>query len=142
MQNYSNHTRFFPLHHFILTPLTLASLGLCIYRITATDLSSADAILLLFSSIALVLLAFISRIYAIKNQDRIIRLEVRLRYFELTGKSLEEKEAHLTKGQIVAIRFAGKEEFLALLEKAQHEKLSPKEIKRSIKDWKADLGRV
>ena len=80
--------------------------------------------------------------YAVKNQDRTIRLEERMRYFELTGKSFAEKEAKLRKSQIIALRFASNEEWLTLMDKAIAENLSSKEIKMAIINWKADHNRV
>ena len=84
----------------------------------------------------------VGRIYATKNQDRIIRLEMRQRYFEMTGKSFAEKENQLRLGQIIALRFASDEELLNLMEKAIAEKLKSKEIKQAIRNWQADTNRV
>ena len=80
--------------------------------------------------------------YALGNQDRIVRLEMRLRYFELTGKRFEPMEKQLTLGQIAALRFAGDEELLPLMQRAAQEKLGAKEIKLAIQDWQADDMRV
>jgi hypothetical protein len=84
----------------------------------------------------------ITRVYALKNQDRIIRLEMRQRYFELTGKSFNEKEKQLRLGQIIALRFASNEELLPLIEKSISENLTKKEIKLAVKDWQADTHRI
>ena len=67
---------------------------------------------------------------------------MRMRYFEMTGKAFSEKENQLTQGQIIALRFAGNDEFLQLLDRAISEKLSATEIKLAITDWKADEKRV
>jgi hypothetical protein len=88
--------------------------------------------------IFLCLFAFV-RIFALKAQDRAIRAEENLRHFALTGKLLP---ATLRIGQIVALRFASDEEFVALAIKAAAENLSVKQIKESINNWKADTYRV
>ena len=90
----------------------------------------------------LVLLPLLARMYALKLQNRIIINEMRNRYFHLTGKSFEEKELNLRLGQIIALRFAGNDELLGLMDRAIAEKLTAKEIKQQIKNWKGDYIRV
>ena len=79
------------------------------------------------------------RAFALKAQDRAIRAEEKLRYFILTSKSLSNK---ITTRQIVGLRFASDDEFPTLVDKAEKENLSEKEIKKLIKNWKADRYRV
>lgn len=145
MQNYKNHTRYYPFHHFVLTPLTL------VYFVwTLVDLFSAigsgvqvsQQVYHLIGATILLLLPLLARIYALKNQDRIIRLEMRQRYFELTGKSFREKERKLRLSQIIALRFAGDNELLELIDKAIKEGLRSKVIKQSIENWQEDNRRV
>ena len=81
----------------------------------------------------------IGSIIALKAQDRAIRAEEKLRYFILTGKSMSNE---LSTRQIIGLRFASDDEFVDLVHKAQKEKMSEKEIKKSIKNWKADTYRV
>ena len=142
-QNYKNHMRLFPLHHFVATPLTV---GLFIWSLTGLGNLTADntgeVVFRILVSLALVLIAFIARIYGIKNQDRLIRLEMRQRYFELTGKSFKTLENQLRLGQIIALRFAGDDELLSLIDRAIAEKLSSKDIKLAVKNWQADFHRV
>lgn len=80
--------------------------------------------------------------YALMNQNRIVRLELRFRYYVLTQKRFEEVELKLSKGQIFALRFAPDEELPTLVERALKENLSGDEIKRSIKNWLPDEMRV
>jgi hypothetical protein len=75
----------------------------------------------------------------LKAQDRAIRAEENLRYFILTGKRLSKQ---VSMRQIIALRFAEDEEFVGLTEKAIKENLSPKEIKKSIKNWRPDYHRA
>jgi len=142
-QNYKNHLRLFPLHHYIATPLTI---GLFIWSLVAlgsmnTD-NCADGLFKILASFALVLVVFIARTYGIKNQDRVIRLEMRQRYFELTNKSFAPLEKQLRMGQIIALRFAGNDELLPLIDRAIAENLSNKDIKQAVADWQADFYRV
>ena len=142
MQNYTNHRRLNPAHHFVLTPLVVI---VFIWSITFAFDCSIEVkfrIIMLVLSLSLVLSVFISRMYAIKNQDRIIRLEMRQRYFEMTGTSFSAKEKQLKMSQIIALRFAGDAELLPLMERAIAEKLSSKEIKLAVTDWQADYHRV
>jgi hypothetical protein len=141
-QNYSNHLRFFPLHHFFAAPLTLFFLVGSIYYSFTRDIHALEIILLIVLGLISFTAPLLARIYATKNQDRIIRLELRQRYFELTGESFLEKEQKLTKGQIIALRFAPNDELVIMIEKAITNKTEPKEIKKSIKSWQADHWRV
>ena len=142
-QNYENHTRYNPLHHFVLIPLTTIFFG---WTISKIDFSSQETVLesgyLFISSFILVLLPLIARMYALTLQNRIILNEMRNRYFHLTGKTFEEKEQNLKLGQIIALRFASDDELLGLMDRAIAEKLKAKEIKQQIKNWKGDYIRV
>ncbi len=80
--------------------------------------------------------------YALGNQDRIIRLEFRLRYFELYSQSALETERQLNFDQIAALRFANDKEFKNLLDKALINKLPGNSIKRDIREWVADDMRL
>ena len=87
-------------------------------------------------------LGWISRIYTVKLQDRIIMLEVKVRAAELLPAGSDAQLAKLNSKQIAALRFASDEEFGALLERAARENLEPKDIKASIKTWRPDLYRT
>ncbi|MHA8052732.1 DUF6526 family protein [Aquirufa sp. OSTEICH-129A] len=138
-QDYENHTRYYHLHHFIVLPLAFF---LFIWTIELTLEDPVDNWLYLVVGVLFILISFITRIYANKNQDRIIRLEMRLRYFQLTNLPFTEKENLLSIKQIVALRFAGDNELLGLIDKTILEDLKPKEIKKSIVEWHGDFLRV
>ena len=91
---------------------------------------------------AVMVLGYISRVYTVALQDRIIMLEVKVRAAELLTSGQDAQLAKLTAKQIAALRFAGDEEFGALLDRATRENLTPKEIKASIKNWRPDLYRT
>lgn len=93
-------------------------------------------------AILLALLPLLARIYALKTQNRIILMEMRQRYYHLTGSPFYSKESQLRLGQIIALRFAGDDELIDLMEKAIKQKLSPKEIKLQVKNWQGDFRRV
>ena len=80
--------------------------------------------------------------YALKLQDRIIRLEMRMRYYRLTQKPFEVLEKRLSLQQLIALRFASDDELIDLISKAIKEELTPNEIKKSIKEWNPDYMRV
>ena len=81
----------------------------------------------------------LARIFALKVQNRAIRAEENLRHYVLTGKLLDPR---LNIRQAIALRFAGDGEFVDLARRAAEQSLSPDDIKRAVKDWRADLHRV
>jgi hypothetical protein len=80
--------------------------------------------------------------YALTLQDRIVRLEMRLRYYQLTQRRLEFIEYKLTLDQLAALRFASDDQLPYLINETIEEKLQPREIKKRIKNWIPDLMRV
>ena len=139
-QNFKNHAQMVPGFHYLTFGAILALIGGSInYLLKATPENKYLASLIVLTSIIFVLIAWFSRTFALKAQDRAIRAEENLRHFVLTGKLLP---ASLRVGQIVALRFAPDAEFVALAEKAAANNLSGKEIKASIQNWKADFYRV
>jgi hypothetical protein len=93
-------------------------------------------------TLALFVVAYISRVYTVKLQDRIIRLEEKIRAAELLPAGGDAQLAKLTPKQIVALRFASDEEFATLLDRAARENLKPKDIKAAIKTWRPDFHRT
>lgn len=138
MQNYKNHTQWNPLHHFILSPITLVVLIMAIVAWFQGEGSVFNTLL----AVGLVLVTLVARMYGLTLQDRLIRMEMRHRYFELTGNRFAETEAKLTLKQIIALRFASDEELLTLIDQTLKENLAPKQIKQAIKNWVPDHNRV
>jgi hypothetical protein len=139
-QKFSNHAQMVPGFHYLTFGGIIALLGGSInYLLKSSPENKYLASLIVLTSIIFVLVAWFTRTFALKAQDRAIRAEENLRHFVLTGKLLP---ASLRVGQIVALRFASDAEFVALAEKAAAENLSGKEIKQSIQNWKADHYRV
>ncbi|WP_118975260.1 DUF6526 family protein [Taibaiella koreensis] len=142
-QSYSNHIRYYAPHHFVFYPLLLLLLLACLFMGWHDP---AQRTLWLGFGVLLVLLGWLSFMmrqhYALNNQNRIVRLEMRFRYFTLTGQRLEPMEHRLSFGQIAALRFAGDEELPALIGRTLAEGLSPGAIKRAIQHWEPDYMRV
>ena len=139
-QNFNNHAQMVPGFHYLTFGGIFALLGGSInYLVQSSAENKYLAALMVLTSIVFVLVAWYTRAFALKAQDRAIRAEEQLRHYVLTGKLLP---ASLRVGQIVALRFAQDAEFPALVEKAAANNLSGKEIKQSIQNWKADFYRV
>lgn len=142
-QNYKNHIRYYPAHHFFFYPAVLVAMIVSLIAYSNETNSSLIWVILLALISLIGWLAFMLRQhYSLINQNRIVRLELRFRYYVLTQKRFEEVEAKLSAGQVYALRFAPDEELPALIERALKENLSPDEIKRSIKNWLPDTMRV
>jgi len=91
---------------------------------------------------AIQILLLISRIYVTRLQDRIIKLEMKVRCAPLLNPRQQAAYGRLNKPQIVALRFASDEELATLVERADREQLSADEIKRAIKNWVPDWDRT
>jgi hypothetical protein len=141
-QTYKSHSRYYYPHHFIFYPIVVVLFILSILGYTDHGYKIEFALLAaVFFLIGW--LSFIMRQhYALSNQNRIIRLELRLRYYQLTAERLELLEEKLSFAQLAALRFASDAEFPELTHRAVEQTLSPDEIKKSIKNWLPDYMRV
>ncbi|MBS1564335.1 MAG: hypothetical protein JST39_08085 [Bacteroidetes bacterium] len=143
-QSYKNHIRYYPPHHFIFYPVMLAFLALTAYG-WQRGASDHQWLWLAIGGLG-ILTAWSSYMmrqhYALTVQNRVVRLEMRFRYFALTGQRLEPLEQRLSFGQLAALRFASDEELPGLLKRTLDEGLTPDAIKRSVKSWVADDMRV
>ncbi len=142
-QNLKNHTRWYPPFHFFVLPMLLLNFIFCIY-ITIHDWPRYEHTHLWWIVMAIVffVMAGIARGGAIKVQDRIIRLEERLRLAALLPAEDRAHIDELTIKQLVALRFASDAELPALVRKTLTQNLEPKAIKQSIVNWRADYHRV
>jgi hypothetical protein len=142
-QDYNHYRFYYWPHHFFLYGCIGLSFALCAFGFWKYEEQRMLWAMMAAVIFLVLALAFITRQhYALGNQNRIVRLELRLRYYILTGKRFEEIEAKLSFGKLAALRFAPDEEFPALVERAVTEKLSSDQIKRSIKNWLPDTMRV
>lgn len=93
-------------------------------------------------TLAVLMLGWISRVYTVRLQDRIIMLETKVRAAELLPAGQDAQLAKLSSKQIAALRFASDQELGALLDRAVNEHLSPKDIKAAVKTWRPDNYRT
>jgi len=139
-QNYANHTRLDPLFHFFLLPVAGINVLVAIWNLIR-NMSPGSGWWLVLAAAGVVAVLKI-RLYALKVQDRVIRLEERLRLSNLVADPLRERIADLTEAQLVAIRFACDAEAPALVEKALSGTMLPRDLKQAIVNWRADELRV
>ena len=142
-----NTPMYYPWHHFMLLPLALLLAGYAITRYTKVA-GDDDQIARLWFTVAalgvigLGVLVMLRQHYALQLQDRVCRLEVRQRYFEVSGQRFAALEKQLSLKQILSLRLAGDAELPALAQAAASEKLSPKDIQARISDFQFDAMRV
>ncbi len=137
-QNFKTHARFVPGFHFLSLGLSLTALVLGIIVMVQTGITLESAFMVIVGVVLGLFFLYI-RQFATGNQDRIIRAEENFRCYRLTGKLLDER---LSRGQVIALRFAADDEYVALTEKAIKESLSITDIKKAIQQWRADHHRV
>jgi hypothetical protein len=139
-QSYANHGRLDPPFHFFLAPLGIAAIIMSI--IICVRRPSLRSALFVVLAVGFFVIAGKARGYALKVQDRIIRLEERLRLAMLLPESLRPRIGDLTEGQLIGLRFASDAELPGLTQRALNENLTKKQIKMAIENWRADLFRV
>ena len=140
-QTYANHTRWHPLFHFFVLPVMLINFVWAIIECVRNP--GRNQVWGIVVAAALVGLAFIARTNSLKVQDRIIRLEERLRYQQLLPADLARQAGSLAVGQIIALRFASDGELEELVREVLGGRLTKSaEIKKAIKNWRSDTFRV
>jgi hypothetical protein len=140
-QSLANHTRWHaPFHYFVLPVMLINVIWSVVVFVKAPDRNSGWSIVV---SLALLMLTFLVRLNPLKAQDRIIRLEERLRYQQVLSPALLPQTSALSPGQIIALRFAGDDELEELVSAVLAGKFTRNtEIKKAIKHWRADTFRV
>ena len=146
-QTYANHTRFDPPFHFFLAPVFILGLILALmhffYHLRESDMrDNIHSFLLIVLAVALITVILKMRLYSLKVQDRIIRLEERLRLTQLLSEPLRARIPELTEDQLIGLRFASDAEIPKLVERALNEKLKRKDIKKAVQNWRPDYWRV
>jgi hypothetical protein len=140
-QNYKNHARWLPPFHFFVLPVLLANVIYSI-QLMVGDPSLGTGFALLVAA-ALFMLALLARTQALKAQDRVIRLEMRLRLREVLPPDLHPRILELTPEHMIGLRFAGDAELPELVRQALGGTLATtKSCKEAVKDWQADHLRV
>jgi hypothetical protein len=150
-QNFSNHGKFVPMFHFFVIPVlfanviwNIASASRILKHSAAISASLLTVVALsILVPIALLLLAFLTRLFALGVQDRVIRLEERMRYERLLPEDLKPRIGEFTINQLVSLRFASDAELPALARKVLDGKMNGRKvIKQMVQDWRADYQRV
>jgi hypothetical protein len=140
-QTFANHTKIFPPFHFFVVPVLLVNLGVQLYRLKfGITFATVFGILL---AVALILGFLNARMFALSVQDRVIRLEERLRYQRLLPPDLQPRIDEFTVAQLVSLRFACDAELPALARKVLDERMQERKvIKQLVKNWKPDYLRA
>lgn len=146
-QTFANHAKVDPWFHFFLLPVfglgLILSLIHFFYHLPHSGFrDNFHAFLLIILAVALLVAVFKIRLYSLKVQDRVIRLEERLRLTQLLPEPLRSRIPELTENQLCGLRFASDAEVGKLAERALSEKLTRKQIKQAIQNWRPDYWRV
>lgn len=140
-QSYAHHTRWDPAFHFFVLPMfAIAVITLIVH--VAMHHRNLHGLLMVVFALAVLTAVFKIRLYPLKVQDRVIRLEERLRMNILLPEALRSRMPELTESQLIALRFASDGELPGLVQKTLSERLSPGDIKKAIKTWRADDWRI
>ena len=139
-QSYENHAKFIPVFHYIALPLLLVNFFGALFRVTQEiSFYTLNDVGL---AISLIVVAVFTRLFALKAQDRVIRLEEQIRMQTFLPDALKAHVGRLTMGQIVALRFASDEELVDLTQDALDQNTSPNALKQAVKNWRPDYDRV
>jgi hypothetical protein len=146
-QNFSNHAKLVPIFHFFLIPVLVANVVVHIYTFLKFSIGSPRTAVHGFFgvilAVALLFMPLLARMFALGVQDRVIRLEERLRYEKLLPEDLQARIGEFTIDQIVSLRFASDAELPALAQKVLDGKVNErKAIKKMVQNWRADYQRV
>ncbi|MGC1448771.1 MAG: DUF6526 family protein [Candidatus Sulfotelmatobacter sp.] len=146
-QTLANHTRWDPPFHFFVLPVFVLALILTLIHffahITHGNLfDHIHAFLLILLAVAFLTWLLKTRLYSVRVQDRVIRLEERLRLTQLLPEPLRSRIPELTEDQLCGLRFASDAEIPKLVDRALKEKLSRADIKKAIQTWRPDYWRV
>jgi len=140
-QSFENHARFVPLYHYVTFPLATVAAGYWLAQVVRTP--NADHVFLFLVALAAVLAAYWARAFATRLQDRVIRLEERLRMERVLSGELRGRIEELTVDQLVALRFASDEELEELAGRVLAEDIRDrKTIKSMVRSWHPDHQRV
>jgi hypothetical protein len=140
-QHFKNHARFDPPYHFFLTVVFLANVIIAVVH-AVHHAHNWIAWWLVVISFAAFVAVFKMRLYPLKVQDRVIRLEERLRLQALAPAEWHSQIYRLTEGQLIGLRFAADDEVVELAKQALEHNLTRKQIKERIKSWRPDYFRV
>jgi hypothetical protein len=139
-QSYASHAKIDPAFHFFVLPVLLINILVVAYLLIRHP--GIGGAWLLLISVTLLVLAARSRSWATHLQDRVIRVEERIRLAAILPEPLRSRIGELSDSQIVGLRFASDTELPSLFQRALDEKLSRSDIKKAITNWRPDYSRV
>ena len=140
-QSFQNHTRFVPAFHYFVLPMLVVNFVWHVMQMVRHF--DAGSVIGCLTAFALIVLAFYGRVFALTVQDRVIRLEMRLRLQQLLSADLRTRILDFTPAQLVALRYASDAELPNLARKVLDEKITDrKAIKQLVKDWQGDYLRA
>ncbi len=145
-QNYDTHRKLVPMFHFFAASVLLVNLVWALWKLGRAFLSeyesvTFDGILAVLVAAALIVVWLYARLFPLSVQDRVIRLEMELRLARVLPDDLKSRVGELSKGQIIALRFAGDGELPDLVRDALDNGTGREALKKKIKDWQADHWR-
>jgi hypothetical protein len=144
-QSYASHRRFVPLYHFVAFGILTINLIWALFRLVRglPDVPFFDRLLGAAVAFALLLVCFYARVFALRAQDRVIRLEEILRMERLLPADLRPRINELRTSQLIGLRFAGDEELLELTRTVLDKDIRDREeIKKLVRSWRADHARM
>jgi hypothetical protein len=139
-QTWANHGRFDPIFHFFALPVVILSITAAIVH--TVQRPSWFSVWLILFVVAMVVVTVKTRSYALRVQDRLIRLEERLRLAGLLAEPLRSRIGELTESQLIGLRFACDAEIPGLVQLALSKQMSKSDIKKAINTWRPDYFRV
>jgi len=140
-QTYENHAKLVPMYHYVLAPILVANLVIAAFDLR--DGLSLEAAMGVVMALALLAIALFARTFALGVQDRVIRLEERLRLARLLPEDLQPRIENFTVDQVCALRFASDEELPELARKVLEDGLADrKTIKQLVRTWRPDYQRI
>jgi hypothetical protein len=141
-QNFANHAKTVPAFHFFVLPVLLLNVGWSVYR-WKVSLWSLDGAVWVLTSVAILMGFLLARMFALSVQDRVIRMEERVRCERLLPQDLQPRIVEFEPGQLISLRFASDAELPALARKVLDEQIKDrKAIKQQIKNWRPDYLRA
>ena len=145
-QTFATHRKFVPGFHFLTFGILVINFLWSVYRAIRPfepGMPVFDRLMTVLVAIALMLLAWYVRVFPLRAQDRVIRLEERRRLEKLLPADLRGRIGELSTGQLIALRFAGDAEVVDLTRIVLDQKItSQDDIKKKIRDWRADHLRM
>lgn len=136
-QNYANHRRFVPLYHFVLFGVLVINLLWSVLRaVRSFSFETGWGVVM---ALALLVMFFFLRGFPLTVQDRVIRLEMRLRLKDVLPTDLRSRILELTPDQLIGLRFASDAELPDLVRETLSNNIKDRDvIKRKVRDWQAD----